>query len=90
MQAEVEGILERRKNKVIAKLLGTKEAEIDSHIDPDVARRYRKLILDEINAYHDFALDVMREVDLDNTNINGAALEMLAAISEQLGVPVNG
>lgn len=46
-------LVDRRRDRAIAAILGLKEREVDQHLPPEVSRRLRKAVLDELN---DFAL----------------------------------
>jgi hypothetical protein len=52
--------LNRRKDRSIAIILGQKERDCDQYLPNDVSIRMRKVILDQINDLHDFAVDMLR------------------------------
>lgn len=42
-------LLHRRRDRAIAAILGVKERDADPHLPPDVARKLRKAVLDQLN-----------------------------------------
>jgi hypothetical protein len=45
----VTDLINRRRDKAIAAILGVKEREADPHLPPDVRRALRKVVLDQLN-----------------------------------------
>ncbi len=69
-------LLEKRKNRLIARILSFKEKEIDPHIDSELSEDFREFILDEINGYYSIVYDVVEN------NINQEFLDMFAMVSD--------
>lgn len=84
MQAQLEGILQKRKNRVLSKILGSKESIADPHLSEDARAELRKVILDEVNALCEFALDLMEEVGDPGVQINEQALDMLTELHQEV------
>lgn len=77
MNQAVVSILERRRNKAIAIVLGVKEREVDYYIPKPVQDKLRKVVLDQFNDYHEICLDVFRSLDNDEVALNEHYLELL-------------
>lgn len=77
MNQAVTSILERRKNKAIAIVLGVKEREIDSSLAKELQDKLRKVVLDQFNEYHELCLDVIKSLDTGEVTLNEHYLEML-------------
>lgn len=83
MQQVLNDVLARRRDRSIAILLGMKERECDQYLPRDVSARLRKIILDQINEYHDFVLDVCRSLDSQGEVVlNEYYLDRIDAIYE--------
>lgn len=80
MRSGVERVLEKRKNRVIKKILGTREELID--LPPAEAERFRKMVLDELNGYNELVLDIIGESEAFGIEFNEHALELLSQINE--------
>lgn len=50
--------LGRRRNKAISIILRYKEDHIDSQIDEETSDRFRTVVLDQINDFHDVCVDL--------------------------------
>ncbi len=79
MDDSLRDLLARRKNRTLAIMLTEKEFIVDPHVPPDAARKMRKVILDQVNDYHDFCVDVLEAKD-GGMQINLLALEKLEEI----------
>ena len=81
MRSGVERVLKKRMNRVIKKILGTREEMVE--LSPEQAERFRKMVLDEMNAYNELVLDILDgfEEDVD-MEFNEEALELLSKINE--------
>lgn len=75
-------ILENRRNRVIATILGFKENEVDQYLPKDVSMALRKAILDQVNDLTNLAFDLMTP---DSVTINEAYLQKIDEIHEKLG-----
>ena len=85
MQSVLADVLERRRNRSIAIILGVKERECDSYLPEGARQALRKVVLDQLNEYHDFIMDVFRSVDTsDEVVLNEHYLEKLDAIHDML------
>jgi hypothetical protein len=51
--------LGRRRNKAISIILRYKEDHIDDQIDEDTSDRFRTVVLDQINDFHDVCVDLI-------------------------------
>lgn len=80
MNPAVATILERRKNKAIAIVLGVKEREVDASLPKDLQDKLRKVVLDQFNEYHELCLDVMRSLDTGDVALNEHYLDILEQI----------
>lgn len=52
-------IVARRRDRAIAAVLGVKEREVDPLVPDQVARRLRKVVLDQFNDYTSLVMDVL-------------------------------
>lgn len=58
-ESQVIALVDRKKNRAIRAILGTKERDIDPYIDDETAVRFRKVVLDELNDLVEFVKDVL-------------------------------
>lgn len=75
-------LLDKRKNRTLAIMLSEKEDLVDDYLPEDVAQDLRKLILDHINDYHTFCVDLLDS--MDTMVVNQLALDRLDHIVELL------
>ncbi len=87
MDQAIVSILERRRNKAIAIVLGVKEREIDHLLPKHLQDKMRKVVLDQFNDLHEVFLDVMRSVDDaggDKVYLNEEYLDMIRTIHKSV------
>ncbi len=89
MQAGLRDLLEKRRNRTIAIILGVKDRECDRHLPPEAQSKLRKVILDQVNEFHDLVLDMMDSLDTGETVLNQLYMDKLTQIHELL-VVTNG
>lgn len=77
-------ILAKRRDRAIAIILGVKERECDDHLPNFASAKLRKVVLDQLNDYHDLCADLIRSLDTDDVVLNETYLERLDQISNQL------
>ena len=75
-------ILQNRKNRVIATILGYKESEIDQFLPPEMLLALRKMILDQVNDLTNLALDLITP---ESVMLNEVYLEKIDQMYERLG-----
>lgn len=80
MNTAAQSILDRRKNKAIAIVLGVKEREIDSRLPRELQDKLRKVVLDQFNEYHEIALDVLRSFDTGEVALNEHYLDLITEL----------
>jgi hypothetical protein len=73
-------LLGKRKDRAIGIVLGVKERECDRFLPPEVSKKLRKVVLDQLNEFHDLCLDVMRSLDDGDVVLNERYFEMLAEV----------
>lgn len=56
-------LLGKRKNRTLAIMLSEKEDVVDEYLPEDVSQELRKIILDHVNDFHDFCVDLIESVD---------------------------
>ncbi len=88
-QPAVQEILYRRKQRCIATILGVKERELDKSLSAETQAKLRKVILDEINDFHDIALDLLNSVDGGNVVVNQLWLDKLDELYNHVVTPVS-
>lgn len=84
MADAVRNILARRRDRMIATILGAKEDLCDSYVPGDMSSEFRKIILDQINDYYDLCTDLLRSVQPDSVVVNEKWLEKLDEIHEAM------
>ena len=82
MQAQ--DFIAKRRDRVIATLLGLKERELDSYLPEHVRQKYRKAILDTINEFTDAVFDVIGSLDDGTVVLNDIWLEKIRQIHERV------
>lgn len=63
MQDVLASVLKKRKDRSLYAILSIKEREVDPNITPELARAFRKVVLDALNDYHELVLDIMASYD---------------------------
>lgn len=79
----LDGLLEslaRRRDMTIKSILRVKELECDAHLPPHLSQHLRKAVLDAVNEYHEFAVQLMGTLDTDQVRVNQLFIEKLEAI----------
>lgn len=66
MQSGIRELLERRRNRAIAIVLGVKERECDMSLSAAASQKMRKVILDQMNDFCDLACDVLESLSADS------------------------
>lgn len=59
MNSTLVDLLNKRRDRAIAIILRTKEQEVDRYVPMDQSMKMRKVVLDQVNAFADFATDVL-------------------------------
>lgn len=83
MESPLRSILARRRDRTIAIILSAKERECDDVLDDAASDRLRKVVLDQLNDFHDFCADLLRGVE-ETTIFNEIALEKIEEIHEMV------
>lgn len=52
-------VVARRRDRAIAAILGLKEREVDQYLPPEVSKRLRKAVLDQLNDFAGLVTDVL-------------------------------
>lgn len=86
MQPVLSEVIARRRDRAIAVLLGVKEREIDQFLPPEAKSLLRKAILDQMNDFHAFVVDVMRSLDTGEVIVNELYMEKLDGLSREFGM----
>ena len=86
----VREMLGKRKDRTIAIILSFKEENYDQFVPEDVARNFRKVILDQLNDLYDFSLDLLRSVEGGSATINEEYVSRLHDALERAEGLVNG
>lgn len=74
MQASLDALLAKRRDRAIAIILGVKERECDSRLSPDQSSKLRKVVLDQLNEFYDIVVDIMRSLDTGDVVLNDVYL----------------
>jgi hypothetical protein len=86
----VREMLGKRKDRTIAIILSFKEENYDQFVPEEVARNFRKVILDQLNDLYDFSLDLLRSVEGGSVTINEEYVARLHDALEKAEGLVNG
>lgn len=80
MQDVVRDLLAKRRDRVIATILGMKERDCDRYLPKDAQVKLRKVVLDQINEFYELTCDVLRSLDTDDIVMNDLWLQKLDEI----------
>jgi len=80
MATVLQEMLGRRRDRAISIVLGLKEREVDRYLPPASQAKLRKVILDQINEFADFANDVCNSLDTGDVVLNAEYLKKLDAM----------
>lgn len=81
----LKALLGRRKNRTLAIMLATKdELEEDGWLEEEEAEKLRSVILDQVNDFHDFCVDLL-EAARSGQEVNQIALDRLESIAVAVG-----
>lgn len=83
-------LLARRRDRTIAILLRAKENDCDLYLPADVSMRLRKVILDQVNEYHELACDLIKSLDRGDVVVNELWLQKVNEIHEAVVGSDNG
>ena len=86
-------LINRRRDRAIAAILGVKEREADPHLPREAARILRKVVLDQLNDFASLVGDLLTavaEAPGDGLVVNDLWLEQIAQIHEAIVGEGNG
>lgn len=86
MQAVLNDVVARRRDRIIAILLSFKERECDQFLPRETQVRFRKLVLDQLNDFAELVTDMMRSLDNGEQSLNELYFEKLEATFRELYV----
>jgi hypothetical protein len=84
MQDALKDLLEKRRNRAIAIVLGVKERECDQDLSAMASQKLRMVVLDQFNEFHDLVLDIMGSLDKGEVVLNEAWLTKIDEIHDML------
>jgi hypothetical protein len=84
MDEAVRELLGRRRNRSIAIILTEKEIQCDPHVPEDASRKFRKVVLDQMNDFHDFCVDMIESFDTGGVVMNQMFLDRLEEIYDYI------
>lgn len=84
MQDALRDLLEKRRNRAIAIVLGVKERECDRDLNAHSSQKLRKVVLDQFNEFHDLVLDIMASLDRGEVVLNEEYLKRIDEMHEVL------
>jgi hypothetical protein len=82
MQDVLKDLLAKRRDRVIAIILGTKERDCDQYLPKEAQAKLRKVVLDQVNEFYELTCDVLRSCDTDSMVMNDLYLQRLDEIHE--------
>ena len=65
MQPVLLEMMARRRDRCIAVILGLKERECEQYLPREASEKLRKVILDQINDFYSFNLDICNSLDVE-------------------------
>lgn len=82
MQTGLRELLEKRRNRSIAIILGVKERDVDPLLRKvdgggGASSKLRKVVLDQVNEFHDLVLDLVDSLDTGDVALNESYLERI-------------
>ena len=83
MSENIENLLEKRRDRAIAIILSVKEEECDAYLPEAAGRSIRKVVLDQINDYHELAANLLSIVGAGGV-VNQAYLDKIDAIYNEV------
>lgn len=94
MQSGLRDLLEKRRNRTIAVILGVKEREVDpllpdGRCGDEAADKLRKVVLDQVNELVNFVVDVLDSFDTGEVMLNQDYLRKIDELHREL-VTTNG
>lgn len=90
MQAAIEDLLRKRKDRAIAIILSTKERECDKDLTAMASQKLRKVVLDQLNDFYEMCRDVMDSLDTGDVTLNDQYLEKIDELHATLVVRADG
>lgn len=94
MQPALQELLEKRRNRSIAIVLGIKERECDPYLNAMASQKLRKVVLDQFNDFHALVVDIMDSLDSGQVVLNedylGKLDELHTSVEEIRRMVANG
>jgi hypothetical protein len=84
MDEAMRALLGKRKNRTLAIMLSEKEEIADDYLPEDVSQELRKMILDYVNEFHDFCVDLVESSEAGMV-FNELAMQKLVSIEAAVG-----
>jgi hypothetical protein len=84
MDELLRSLIEKRCRRTITVILSAKERDLDGYLPDDVGAAYRKVVLDSVNDFHNFIMDILRSVDDDSVTLNDLYLKKIDEIYEAI------
>ena len=66
MNSPYSKLIDKRKDRVIAIILAFKDRELDQFLPDELSSRLRKIVLDQINDFCDFCVDIVGRTESNN------------------------
>lgn len=85
---KLQALVNRQRDRAIAIILDYKERDCDKHLPPDIQRRLRKVVLDQLNDLTGFCTDLIDTLDTGQVGVNEHFLQLLTDIHEAM-VPLD-
>ena len=77
MGVPIKDFLVNRRNRALGSILGHAERETFPKLDDELAEKFRTLVRDAVNSYHDSVLDLMKAEDSARNDVVIEKLEQL-------------
>ena len=84
MESTFQGVLAKRRDRLIATILGAKEDLCDPYIPKEVSDEFRKVVLDQVNDYADLCFDLLKSLDNGAVVINEEFINKIDRILDRL------
>lgn len=81
MDNKLEEMLAQKRNQAIAIIMSVKEEEVDSYLPDDASYSLRKVVLDQINAFHNLAHSLLKST-ADSVELNQYYLDLISEMHD--------
>lgn len=84
MDEAIRSLIEKRCRRTITAILSAKERDLDGYVPAEAGAAFRKTVLDSVNDFHNFILDILRSLDDGSVQLNDIYLKKIDEMYELL------